>query len=184
MRERSARGSYVLFLSVCAIVVAGAFFIDWMGKGQRDRVPDEDTVNAEMSALIGQAHSGAELDGGRVSTNSGMPSEQAGNLPPAKEAQAGIPAGSAAVPAKDGAAKEAEAAPATQGKLDLNRATAEQLDGLPGIGETKAKAIVEYRKTNGPFRKAEDLMKVKGIGTKTYEKLKDLITVGADPAAP
>jgi competence protein ComEA len=61
--------------------------------------------------------------------------------------------------------------------LNLNAATEAQLEALPGIGPATATRIVEYRKKNGPFKKAEDLMNVKGIGEKSFLKLKGLITV-------
>lgn len=68
--------------------------------------------------------------------------------------------------------------PAVQGKAtDLNRASVSELDKLPGIGPSKAKAIVEYREKQGGFRTIEELKKVKGIGDKTFETLKPFITV-------
>ena len=62
-------------------------------------------------------------------------------------------------------------------KIDLNRAEAWLLEALPGIGETRAQAIVDYRNENGPFKRIEDLLQVKGIGQGTFEKIKDYITV-------
>jgi comEA protein len=62
--------------------------------------------------------------------------------------------------------------------LNLNTATEAQLEALPGIGASTAARIVEYRKKNGAFKKVEDLMNVKGIGEKSFLKLKALITVG------
>ena len=62
--------------------------------------------------------------------------------------------------------------------LDINQADAGRLTELPGIGPSKANAIVEYRKANGPFRSLEDLKKVKGIGEKTFQSIKHLITIG------
>jgi len=62
--------------------------------------------------------------------------------------------------------------------LNLNAATEAQLEALPGIGASTAARIVEYRKKNGGFKKIEDLMNVKGIGEKSFLKLKALITVG------
>ena len=62
--------------------------------------------------------------------------------------------------------------------LNLNAATEAQLEALPGIGPATASRIVEYRKKNGGFKKVEDLMNVKGIGEKSFLKLKALITVG------
>ncbi|WP_058301963.1 ComEA family DNA-binding protein [Gorillibacterium timonense] len=63
------------------------------------------------------------------------------------------------------------------GLLDLNTATLEELMELPRIGETKAKAILQYREQHGGFRSASEITEVKGIGEKTYESFKDRITV-------
>lgn len=62
-------------------------------------------------------------------------------------------------------------------KINLNTATKEQLLTLKGIGENYATRIIEYRKNNGPFQKAEDIMKVKGIGDKIFQSIKDRIIV-------
>ncbi len=62
-------------------------------------------------------------------------------------------------------------------KIDLNRAEVWLLEALPGIGESRAQDIVDYREQNGPFRNITDITKVKGLGTATYEKIKHLITV-------
>lgn len=62
-------------------------------------------------------------------------------------------------------------------KINLNRAEVWLLKALPGIGEVKAKAIVAYRQQNGPFQNINELIKVEGIGTTTYEQIKHLITV-------
>lgn len=61
------------------------------------------------------------------------------------------------------------------GKVAINSAKESDLDQLPGIGPAKAKAIIDYRKKNGPFKKVGDLVNVSGIGEKTLEKLKDQI---------
>jgi len=62
-------------------------------------------------------------------------------------------------------------------KININKATVEQLMEIKGIGQSYAKRIVEYRDKNGPFKKIEDIKEVKGIGDKTFESIKDLITV-------
>jgi len=62
-------------------------------------------------------------------------------------------------------------------KIDINTATLEDLDKLPGIGPGKAKIILDYREKNGPFNSVEDLKKVKGIGEATVDKFKDMIEV-------
>lgn len=67
-------------------------------------------------------------------------------------------------------------APQEQKKVDLNQATAEQLDTLPGIGPTLAKRIVEYRQAKGSFKKVADLQNVEGIGDKKFSLIKDKVT--------
>ena len=62
-------------------------------------------------------------------------------------------------------------------KISINTATLEQLKTLPGIGEEKAKNIIEYRTTNGNFLKLEDITKVSGIGESVFVKIKDYITL-------
>lgn len=62
--------------------------------------------------------------------------------------------------------------------VNINTATKEELDVLPGIGPVKAQAIVDYRKANGPFKSLDDLKKVKGIGDATFDKLKGDIAIG------
>ena len=62
-------------------------------------------------------------------------------------------------------------------KIDINRAEAWLLPALPGIGDTRAQAIIEYRKQNGLFHNTYELTRVEGIGTTTYENTKHLITV-------
>ena len=62
-------------------------------------------------------------------------------------------------------------------KINLNTATLEELMTLERIGPKYAQRIVDYRETNGPFEKIEDIIKVKGIGPKTFEANKDKITV-------
>ena len=61
--------------------------------------------------------------------------------------------------------------------VNLNTATATDLQTLPGIGKATATRILEYRQKNGGFRKIEDLMNVKGIGEKSFLKLKPLVTL-------
>ena len=67
--------------------------------------------------------------------------------------------------------------PSAVALVNLNTATAEQLDRLPGVGAKTAALIIEYRQKNGGFKKIEDLMNIRGIGEKSFLKLRPLITV-------
>lgn len=98
--------------------------------------------------------------------------ETAGGSPGADRAGRSGPAGRA-----EGAlaAGRRGAAPATP--IDLNRASASELERLPGIGPTRARAIVRWREEHGGFGAVEDLLKVRGIGPATLERLRPLVAV-------
>jgi len=63
-------------------------------------------------------------------------------------------------------------------KVNINTASLTELQTLPRIGPKVAQRIINYRKEHGPFKRVEDIMKVRGIGEKTFLRIKDLITVG------
>ena len=89
-----------------------------------------------------------------------------------------------AVQAPSAAAQTKPAARATSkpaapsAAVNINTASVAELDALPGIGAKTAALIVEYRTKNGPFKKVEELMNVRGIGEKNFLKLKSQLTVG------
>jgi len=83
----------------------------------------------------------------------------------------GVPPAQAQAPAKG------DAKPAVV--VNLNTATAAELEALPGIGAATAARIVEYRQKNGPFKKIEELMNVQGVGEKSFLKLRSRISVAA-----
>ena len=89
-----------------------------------------------------------------------------------------------AVPLPALAQAKGAAAPkaASTAVVNINTATAADLDSLPGIGAKTAARIVEYRQKNGPFKKIEELMNVRGVGEKNFLKLKPQLTVGAAKA--
>lgn len=83
------------------------------------------------------------------------------------------PKAEAEKPSSKSGASSAKLAPGE--KININTASADELDRLPGIGKTKAKAIIDYRTQNGPFKTPEDIQKVKGIKAGGFAKLKDHI---------
>ncbi len=74
-------------------------------------------------------------------------------------------------------AAQAESQAASKATINLNLATLDQLETLPGIGRKTAERIIEHRTKNGNFKKIEELMNVKGIGEKSFLKLKPMIVV-------
>lgn len=68
---------------------------------------------------------------------------------------------------------------ATAKKVNINTASLDELQTLPRIGEKVAQRIVDYRKEHGDFKKIEELMKVKGVGEKTFKLIRDKIEVGS-----
>jgi comEA protein len=63
-------------------------------------------------------------------------------------------------------------------KININTASADDLDKIPDVGPARAKLIIDYRSQNGGFKTIEEMKNIKGIGDKTFEKMKDLITAG------
>ncbi|MDE3169089.1 MAG: helix-hairpin-helix domain-containing protein [Acidobacteriota bacterium] len=68
--------------------------------------------------------------------------------------------------------------------VDLNTATATELEQLPGVGPVTAKAILDFRAKSGPFRRVEDLLSLHGISRSKFEKLRPWVTVAPAPRLP
>jgi len=87
------------------------------------------------------------------------------------------PDGTSTVVSSTSSASSTSSTSTIPARISINRGTLADLDTLPGIGPVKAQAILDYRAQHGLFKRLEDLQNVKGIGTKTYEDLKPLITL-------
>ena len=98
-------------------------------------------------------------------------------VPTAGEAMPAAGGGSADAVAAAGGAGSAGAGGATSGLVNINTASADELDALPGVGPATAQAIIDERESNGAFTSAEDIMRVSGSGEKKFAKLKSLICV-------
>lgn len=124
---------------------------------------------------------GARVDDALVSAGGALPDALLGGLNLAKPLFDGeqihvmqaLPAASEPPSSSD----PFQAATTASELVNLNTATAAQLQTLPGIGPVKAQAILDYRQQHGAFARIEDLTKVSGIGARTFDKLKHLITV-------
>ncbi len=81
------------------------------------------------------------------------------------------------IPTKDEELIVLESSSSRSGVININKATAELLQTIPGIGPATAEKIIEFRNNNGPFRSIEELMDVNGIGEKTFEKMKEKLCI-------
>jgi competence protein ComEA len=94
-------------------------------------------------------------------------------------AMAALSAGQSSPAASPTPASRAAVTPvAATAAVNLNTASSSELASLPGIGPKTAERILEYRQKNGPFKKIEDLMNVRGIGEKSFLKIRSRLTVG------
>ncbi|MEK3731227.1 ComEA family DNA-binding protein [Paenibacillus sp. FSL M8-0334] len=136
------------------------------------KAPQNNSGEAALAQQQGAASQEQEMPG---------PDEAGGQAPPAGAIPSTVPPAEAPSQAEGSAAsppvaaapsvQPADPASSSSGIININTASAAQLMELPGIGEKKAQAIIEYRNRSGPFRNATDLMNVKGIGPKMMEKM-------------
>ena len=75
-------------------------------------------------------------------------------------------------------AADASAPQDRRARIDINSATAEELEALPGVGDVTAARIIAYRQQHGPFRTVDDLIHVQGISDRTIDEFRDLVTTG------
>ena len=144
--------SLLLKLGMLAATMGVVFWIGWSLPTSFDRARDL-SVNSSEGAQSEMAFAS-----GRATTVSGSPVVSLADQPTT------VPAG-----------KQSH-----QGLLDLNRATEQDFESLPGIGAKLAERIMEYRQSVGAFHSLDELREVKGIGKKKFERIRPLVTVTPD----
>ncbi|GGH45403.1 hypothetical protein GCM10008014_07410 [Paenibacillus silvae] len=164
-----------------AAAVVGSILILWSGRSEQPpsgwepmQLGIEQPTSAQNSSAVQSAASVQENTAAAVSVQDG------GNVQ--KQAGTGINATEIKLEAGD---KQSQVDPVVDaavettdnGKININAASVSKLTELPGIGQKKAQAIVDYRNTHGPFAKVSDLTKVKGIGTKMLQKMAPYIQI-------
>ncbi len=164
---------------------AGPLVVSVVGKVARPglvRVPDGARV-ADAVDAAGGALPGVDLSVLNLARRLGDGEQVAIGVRPAPDAQpTGAPAGDGAASggtASGGAAAGGTASDgaATGAKVNLNQATAEQLDALPGVGPVTARKILDWRTRNGRFSRVEQLREVDGIGERKFARLREAVTV-------
>jgi len=186
MADLRAYGMRTKLALLCAM--AGAMLVGiGLWKQQEARSEQWQPLNGQLNAAIAAAEQGhtAVTAGKESRMERRYITEGAAASESPASAEAGPGGLDAPKPAAEPGANEEAAAKTpsvplppkveANGRLDLNRATAEQLDTLPGIGPAKASAIVADREAAGPFRSVDDLVRVKGIGPAIVEKLRDSV---------
>ncbi|RUS48555.1 ComEA family DNA-binding protein [Cohnella sp. AR92] len=159
-----------------ALALAGAAMLGWafLQPQKEAAVPGWTPVNGQVAEALERAN-GAALPSPLPSESAGKESSPASPaVPPESAAPADASASFSPSPAND---PTSGTVASSGGLLNLNAATADQLDALKGIGPSKAQAIVAYRNEHGAFRSVEELLQVKGIGPKLLAAIRDQVTI-------
>ncbi|WP_025698528.1 ComEA family DNA-binding protein [Paenibacillus durus] len=148
-------------------------------RNEAAREPDKITEAAEAEGSSIRKSGGSEAAVSRETAKAaaGPDGDGAGNAAADESKQSGSPVTKDSFKDQAGASRApaAGAPPPEEGKVNVNTAGISELTALPGIGEKKAQAILDYRNLHGAFRSASDLGKVKGIGPKMLEKLRPYV---------
>lgn len=173
---------YIRKYAAAAVVVVFAMIWSmslfyWDSESARERLPlyGVQPVNDGLAALIRELH---EQDR-PVPDASQLPTQPTNpvTLTPSTTTEEPLPSAGGLPSGQAG-----DAGLATE-RIDLNHATSDQLQQLPGIGPAKARAIIDYRFKHGPFTATVEIMRVNGIGEKTYENLRERIMVADERLA-
>jgi competence protein ComEA len=134
--------------------------------------PDSRVADAIEQA--GGATQNADLD----ALNLAEPIQDGQKIHVPRKGEVSAPAVASVAPSRSPrSAPQATAAATTQFPINLNTATAEQLEAIPGIGPVLAQRIIEYRQTHGRFQSVDELLEVRGIGPKRLENMRPYVVV-------
>lgn len=185
MNTRNARIALALAAAGFAAIVAA-----WLTSRTGAGIPGWEPVDTELHATIASLHANETEQASRspspqLSNASAAPpsGETAPASSPALNASPTPPTPTAPISPPSNAQSQSPSGSTAltpdpnDARLDLNAATQAQLEDLPGIGPSKAKAIVAYREQHGGFRSIDELLQVKGIGPKMFEKLRPEVAV-------
>lgn len=172
---------YILIISVILVLVFGSFLVN---NKREEKVESENFIIVHIAGAIKNPGVYKLLEGSRVidgiqAAGGALPSADLDKLNLAEYLEDGC---KIFVPEKilllDLSLKSKRAIMGpnpSNNKININYASERELENLPGIGPSLAKRIVEYREQNGPFKSLKDLKRVKGIGEKRIDQIKDLI---------
>lgn len=182
MRDKQKRSASVRWPLLLLLAAGALLLVAALGMEKPQEPAGWSRLNDELAATLGGEekadNSGSGLSGGLEEEGA---AENSGTVPNGTKADKALPQVVAASendagPEQPGLLK-GEQLVDELGRLNINLAGVEQLDALPGIGPAKAQAIVDDRARNGRFQTVDDLVRVKGIGPKMLEKIKNSIVV-------
>ena len=157
---------WALLIFLLIVVIAVGSLVTWSRYSRSQPI--------EISIPPGQEPEGEVYIGGAVNNPGFYPLKTGDSIDDIIQAAGGISADADLNQLKLYIPEAGETPPQ---KINLNRADVWLLEALPGIGEARAQAIIDYRQQNGHFRNINELTEVEGIGTAIHEKIKHLITV-------
>jgi competence protein ComEA len=179
----SIRTRIAIGLAVISFVI---LTISWAAARSQDNIPGWSPVNAAMQETLASLNT----DSSQVSAGLPAATPKAAESPlPIEQTVPPSTATLSATPSPSEPPNATQTSPPSEplnpthtpgtndSRLDLNEATLSQLESLPGIGPSKAKAILDYRELHGRYRSVDELLEVKGIGSKMLEKLKPEVYV-------
>lgn len=171
MKKIYARADVKLWLPAALCLVVAAVMLGAAFTQPKQPYAEEWTpLNEAVEQTLNELDSTSEGGGVELAREEDGIDQGKGN---ALEAKGETENGSSGAVAEEAGAGSEAISDGGSGKVDINRATAAELDGLKGIGPAKAQAIVEDREKNGPFATVDDLLRVRGIGEKLLAGFKE-----------